>query len=219
MEFSEKDYERAKRVVKKAQRGKKLTLDELNLKADPFQKVAHLFAKPSLRGNFPIDWIVDKKDYVSALQIANDEGWTVAHELAKNGYPFRRSPEVDRVLLTSKTKYEGITPLHVLAMNYPLIFMSLFSPKEKEFYTVPDSVGITPAHVIVMNGYFPFSESDKEILLLPTNLNGSTVLEIAVVKGLLKEVKDEELKNSFMSIGVKVGDYLSLVNSVLPNSA
>ena len=220
MEFSKEDYVRAKKIIEKARKAlvekeNKLTLEELACPADPYQRVAHILAKKTVTGVFPIDRVVKEEDFPEALAISNDDGWSVAHELAFHGYPFKRSKAVEEKLLSLKTVNEGVTPLHVLAQNYPILFIQLFTPQEKEYYLVSDNFGLTPAHVIVYSGFYPFTEEDREILTTPAGINGPTPLEIAVVKGLVKEIKSEELKNTPLTVGVTAGEYLEMVNFTL----
>jgi len=212
LKFTSEDYEKAKRVFEKVRKGKRPTLEELNITADPYQKVAHILAKRGLSETFTIEKIVNPKDFPEVLKISNDEGWSVAHELALQGYPFPRSPRIDAILPELKTKETGTTPLHVLAFYYPEIFVSIYSPKDKKLYTVPDKYGLTPAHIVVERGYFPFSEEDKEILLLPIRITSMTVLEIALLKGLITNLKDEELRNHYLQLGMTAEEFLKALS-------
>ena len=197
---------------KKIARREKLSYEELKVKTGNDETLAHVVARKNFHGEIPLIYLVkDKQTFVKVLTLSTKDGWSVAHELANQGFYFPRNEKVDEILLNARTKRGGYTPLHVLASNHPSVFVKLFRPSEREFYTVPADDGTTPAHVLASRKIFPFTEKDKDVLLLPAGLNGPTVLEVAVLKGTIRNVKDPELQDTMLSIGLSVRQYLRIV--------
>lgn len=113
---------------------------------------------------------------IEKLRIADENGWTVAHALASCGHIFK-----EKEVLKIRCRYDR-TVAHIIALENPEYDFNY----DLEILTLKTSSGESVAHVLANRGH-RFPENRKDILYIKNNMNRTVAHEMAEKKYFFSE--------------------------------